>query len=87
MTTPTSKPLICLGIERADGTFAIIEKANTQITPTMQAAAEALLHTLTTGEPQFPGDFYDLVARAFHTNHQDAKARLLKVAYGGKTAP
>lgn len=81
------KSRICLGIERVNGTFAIIEREDTQVTPVMQEAAEALFHTLATGERELPAAFYDWVARAFHTDRTDAKTRLAKAMYGGKTAP
>lgn len=77
------KPRIHLVVERADGRRSEIETGD-QITEDMQAVAEDLLHTLTTGErPPLQG-LYELCALAFGTTREDAKKRLLGAAYGQK---
>lgn len=59
----------------------------TRVTPVMLEAAEDLLHTLSTGERRLPRDLYEVVARAFTTTREDAKARILLAIYGGRGAP
>jgi len=75
------KPRIHLVVERADGRQSEIETGD-QITEDMQAVAEDLLHTLTTGDrPPLKG-LYELCAKAFGTTRDDAKERLFAAMYG-----
>lgn len=76
------KPRIHLTIVRPDGRSSDAKVNGDQVTLKMRAAAEDLLHTLTTGERPPPKGLYDLCAIAFGTTHEDAKERLTGAAYG-----
>lgn len=76
------KPRIHLRVERPDGHCSDIEIEGDPISAEMLAAAEDLLHTLTTGERPPPEGLYELCAAAFGTTREDAKRRLLGAAYG-----
>jgi hypothetical protein len=77
-------PRVHLVLARPDGRRSVAEIAGDRVTPEMIAAAEDLLHTLTTGERPPPEGLYDLCALAFGTTREDAKRRLLGAAYGKK---
>lgn len=76
------KPRIHLTIVRPDGRSSDAKISGDRVTLEMRAAAEDLLHTLTTGERPPPEGLYDLCATAFGTTREDAKARLTGAAYG-----
>ena len=79
------QPRIFLSIRRADGSGLEVE--GIVVTPIMMEAAEALHDTLLTGERVLPKDLYDVIAIAFATTREDAKARLLRALYSKKDAP
>ena len=76
------KPRIHLAVERPGGHRSDAEIDGDAVTAEMLAAAEDLLHTLTTGERPPPEGLYELCATAFGTTREDAKRRLLGAAYG-----
>lgn len=79
---PRLLPLVRLRIERTDGRSSESEIAGDRVTSDVLEAAEDLRQTLTTGERPAIKGFYDLVARAFSTTHEDAKERMTAAAYG-----
>lgn len=82
------KPQICLTLVRPNSHQPVInEIGGPRVTTAMLEAAEDLLHTLTTGERQLPKDLYEVTARAFGTTRDDAKDRLIRAIYGGKSTP
>jgi hypothetical protein len=78
------RPSIRLVLERPDGRRSEAEIEGARVTSDMLHSAEDLLHTLTTGERPVIKNLYDLVARAFGTTREDAKARITATAYGAK---
>lgn len=76
------KPRIRLIVDHAEGHCTEVEIEGPKVTEAMLDSAEDLVQTLTTGERPAVKHLYDLVACAFNTSPEDAKARLTASAYG-----
>ena len=79
------KPHIHVTVLRPDGRGSEADIDGDKASPLMFDAAEDLLHALTTGERLLPKDLYDACAMAFDTTREDAKLRLTRAMYGGRT--
>ena len=81
------KARIQLIVRHPDGHCSNVEIIGASVTPTMLEAAEDLIHTLSSDERTLPNGLYDVIAIAFATTREDAKARLLRALYSKKDAP
>lgn len=81
------KPRIHLVVNRPDDRASDITIAGDNVTAAMLAAAEDLLHALTTGDRPPPEGLYELCALAFGTTREDAKKRIQGAIYGKRGKP
>lgn len=86
-TSRPANPRIYLVVQRANGRRSTAEISGDRVNDDMQASAEDLLVTLTTGNRPTIKGLYDLCAQAFGTTREDAKKRITGASYGkrGKT--